>query len=137
MCAHCLTQQHQETIIKAVVYLNEKPSDVRQSPKFQQENNSSTNGNQMSNDSTERLLQKIFRLPAKQRESILDFLAVKSSVEESTNLWNDPTSTQTNAIIDGMDRVPRSCDDGTLLWQITNVAEKLRTYILTSSKTHR
>ena len=80
----------------------------------------------MSNDKIQRLWDEILKMPVEQQKSVLDYLAVKSSVEETTN---PSTSAHTNAINEGIGR--SLCDsDGTYIWRIDNVREKISEYIL-------
>ena len=93
-----------------------------QSQEIPQRNHGSMNDNRIPDDNFQNLYDKILQLPVELREPMLDFVPVQLGVQESTQSLNEGTSTHLNQEIDTF---PNGFDDGTLVWRINNIEEKM------------
>lgn len=98
-----------------------------QSQEISQTNHSPTTDNRMQHNNLQNLYDKILQLPASLREPMLDFAALQVGVQESWRPSNQGTAAHLNQ---GNDTFPNGFDDGTLMWRIDNVREKMGKQIL-------
>ena len=94
--AHYLTQQHQESLIRAISPVNKQPSDIGLP---------STSNDQILNDDAEGL-------------------SVEERSNQSTLIATNANQHRMG-IDERTDRTPSAWDDGTFTWRIQNVREKM------------